>query len=296
MLKKAVLIAVLCVSLLLLGCNVDTICPTQPPKDTASPQSTASDRPGLTPTENITQAPILGSLVSLPLFSDISMDFDSNGTTEQMSFAANEEEVLTVTLQTADKDYSLTINGCQYQEQFTFTTVEGKTCVFIVYDMASSDYMTQMISFNGNALVCSQITGYITKAEKIEVVTGSNKQQNNWLTFMQPIDVFGTWITTVKYELTKDLAIESYNAYEFNNEATVTTKVELVAKKPNSQPQTIPAGSKLKLQNTDGKTFVKFIYDQKEYSFDIEFDEENYTFLVNGINQDDAFADLEYFG
>ena len=291
MLKRLVLTVILCVWLLLLGCSPSSS-PSQTVTPTASPsaspsafsQASPSDAPTLVPTA----APDPdGPLKALPLLSTVSADLNGDGTTEQMSFATDENEVLTVSLQTASKDYSLKIEGCQYEAQYGYT-VNGKTSVLLIYDMASSDYVTSIISFNGTALVCTEITGYVTKAE--------NTSSGGILTFSQPLDLFGTWLVSISHTLSDDFLVTKGNVYMFDSDSTVTTKTELTAMDASGYPVTIPPGSTLTLVKTDGKAGVDFIYNQVVYTFEVKFDQDNNLFRVNGMLETDAFVDLEYFG
>lgn len=289
MLKRLILTVILCALLLLLGCTQSpsaTNRATQNATQTASPTG-VSVSPTQAPTAAPTNSPTTELLKALPLFGTVSADLNGDGTSEQMSFTTDENEVLTVSLQTASKDYSLKIEGYQYQAQYSYT-VNGKTCVILVYDMASSDYVTNIISFNGTALVCSEVIGYVTAAE--------NTSDVGTLTFSLPIDLFGTWLVRINHTVTGDFILTKGDSYIFNPDSTVITKTELTASDASGNQVTIPSGSTLTLIKTDGKTRVDFTYNQADYSFEIEFDQDNNLFKVNGMLETDAFADLEYFG
>lgn len=189
----------------------------------------------------------------------------------------------------------ITFNGTSFTTEKYFLYLRNcyliqqpeRTLLMIDGDMASEDYTTALFDVTDGTL--KEISSIFASVETpgVDTVTLSVRQ-----------DVLGTYFTTANYDLTagKEFHMMSDSYSIATPYSPLVTTRELPVTNSNNEKILLPAGTSLTPTTTDGETFVTISVEGDSDTYTIHFTREDYTIMIDGVEEYEYFEMLPYAG
>ena len=157
-------------------------------------------------------------------------------------------------------------------------------------DMASDDYVTYVFRLtNGVIDEVAQVSGAIDGGN----VNAQQVDMESW------VNMLGTYggVKTYRFDENKGFTTADDEYLLLKNERVLTTTADLQVLIDGVE-STLPSGSHIVLNATDGASYVRFTIQETGQmgTLKVQHDKENYRILVNGISEYDCFEMLPYAG
>lgn len=157
-------------------------------------------------------------------------------------------------------------------------------------DMASDDYVTYVFRLtNGVIDEVAQVSGAIDGGN----VNAQQVSMESW------VNMLGTYggVKTYRFDENKGFTTADDEYLFLKNEQVLTATADLQVLIDGVE-STLPSGSHIVLNATDGASYVRFTIQETGQmgTLKVQHDKENYRILVNGISEYDCFEMLPYAG
>ncbi len=167
----------------------------------------------------------------------------------------------------------------------------GETYCMVEVDQASDDYMTTIYRLTD---------GNIEKMKELYVAIDSGNINPHEVTMEFRVNLLGTYggIKNYHFDESGKFVTEDTEFSLHRNQYVLTSKVDLPVTLEGME-STLPAGSHIVLNASDGETYVKFTIretGQKGTLFVERDREQYYRVLVNGMDENECFEMLPYAG
>lgn len=157
-------------------------------------------------------------------------------------------------------------------------------------DMASDDYITYVFRLTN---------GVIDEVAEVSGAIDAGNVNTHEVLIESWVNMFGTYggVKTYRFDEEKGFCTEDQEYRLLGNERVLTTTADLTVMLEEME-STLPAGSHIVLNATDGETYVKFTIQEtgQTGSLQVEHNREEYLVMVNGISEYDCFEMLPYAG
>ena len=199
------------------------------------------------------------------------------------------DEIPTYTLWVGDKKRSID-SFAVLTKSYLLRTQEEVFCLVEV-DFASDDYVTYIYRLTD---------GQIDQVDQIYGAIDAGNINTNEISMEFWVDFLGTYGGVKKYHFDENLEFvtEDPEYCLHNNEFVLTTTVDLPVTLEGAE-STLPAGSHIILNATDGESYAAFTIQETGQSgiLSVERDENDYySVSVNGMNEQECFEFLPYAG
>lgn len=176
-------------------------------------------------------------------------------------------------------------------EKAYIVTTEEETYCLIDVDMASDDHRTTIYRLTD---------GVIEKTAEVHAAIDSGNVNSHEIKMESWVYLLGTYGGVRNYHFDENGAFitEDTEYVLSRNEFVLTTTVDLPITLEEAE-STLPAGSRIILNATDGETYAKFTIQETGQTgiLNVQRDtEKGYSFLINGMNESDCFEILPYAG
>lgn len=225
-------------------------------------------------------------LKEVSCLSAVSTDFDNDGASETLSFEQDADGV-TAVLTDGDKRMEYRLPQAYYGSQYVYCRGDG-TAVLVDYDLASDDYETCFITYNGKQLLTVTLTGSVVSAD------------SGQLRLAGTIEVLGSWQAVSCYDIDGALNISrTDDVYRITDWREIECAVELTLVKDGSGGETasVPAGGSIipVASNLRDTVWCRLPGDEQLYILSVTLSPDEIGFLVDGIPENEAFNDLRYY-
>lgn len=225
-------------------------------------------------------------LKEVSCLSAVSTDFDNDGASETLSFEQDADGV-TAVLTDGDKRMEYRLPQAYYGSQYVYCRGDG-TAVLVDYDLASDDYETCFITYNGKQLLTVTLTGSVVSAD------------SGQLRLAGTIEVLGSWQAVSCYDIDGALNISrTDDVYRITDWREIECAVELTLVKDGSGGETaaVPAGGSIipVASNLRDTVWCRLPGDEQLYILSVTHSPDEIGFLVDGIPENEAFNDLRYY-
>lgn len=175
------------------------------------------------------------------------------------------------------------------EDAFIVRTNEEVYCL-LEADMGSDDYVTYIYRLTNGTL---EKTGEIYAAIDSGNINPHEIKMESW------VYLLGTYggVKNYHFDENGNFVTEDTEYLLQKNEYVLTTTVDLPVVLEGVE-NTLPAGSQIVLNATDGETYVTFTIREtgQKGTLKVEKEEGNHYFSINGMNENDCFELLPYAG
>ncbi|MBQ3079729.1 MAG: SH3 domain-containing protein [Clostridia bacterium] len=270
-----------------------------------------------------TQAPEAGNTVYIypsrtdaeiyDLSCSFTVDLDGDGVNEYVSSIINADEYgVEYSSLSIENDlgssviypmdfYDYTVNLC------FVSNPTGGAYILISGDEASCDYFTLCLSYNGKQLISNPVMNAPEFETEFYAPGGITGFDNGVITLSGSRDMLGTWYAAYPYIIENgaltavqdalfrvEVDISDSEIWEYRALKTARPLPAIVYGKL----ETIPAGVRLILTAFDPALTKAFFVTENGLAgeFIVNFDSNDWSFSISGINEADAFTELHYAG
>lgn len=248
--------------------------------ETAGVSASATVTGGTTGTEEASP------LKEVSCFSSVSTDFDNDGASETLSFKEDADGV-TAVLTDGDKRMEYRLPQAYYGREYVYCRGDG-TAVLVDYDLASDDYETCFITYNGRQLLTVMLTGSVVSAD------------SGQLRLAGTVNILGSWQAVSCYSIDSALNISrTDDVYRIKDGREIVCAVPLTLVKDGSggETVTVPAGGSIipVAANLRDTVWCRVPGEEQLYILGVTLSPDESIFLVDGIPENEAFNDLRYY-
>lgn len=225
---------------------------------------------------------------------DTEIDVDGDGSMETVCITEtdfdNSENPITVKIDgtSVDLEYGAYISSIYYVKN-----ADGKSYILLSYDMASDDYVTQLLEVDSKVPVkCDEVTGFVYSITNSTVDISAN------------LYVLGTYIGYRCYGFDTGKLVALEERYTFDNAEGIEGRrslkliTDLLVKLDTDGQmvdETLPAGTILYPCDTDDETVFGFVLEDGRYG-ELVFERADMGLTIDGVSEFDIFEELPYAG
>ena len=167
----------------------------------------------------------------------------------------------------------------------------GEVYCMLEVDMASDDYRTYIYRLTD---------GVLEKVDEIDAAIDSGNINPHKIKMESWIYLLGTYggVKNYRFDENRKFITEDTEYVLQRNEFVLTTTVDLPVTLDQTE-STLPAGSHIILNATDGETYVKFTIQETGQTGILKVqrsEEDYYNVSINGMNENECFEVLPYAG
>lgn len=175
------------------------------------------------------------------------------------------------------------------EDAFIVRTEEEVYCL-LEADMGSDDYVTYIYRLTN---------GVLEKVNEVYAAVDSGNINPHEMKMESWVNLLGTYGGVKKYYFDKngEFVTKDTEYILEKNEFVLTTTADLPVVIEEAE-SILPAGSHIILNGTDGETYVKFTIQEtgQKGTLEVQKEDGNHYFLINGMNENDCFEILPYAG
>lgn len=225
---------------------------------------------------------------------DNAIDVDGDGSTETVRITETDIDGSGMPITVKVNDTSVDLENGGYVESIYYVkNADGKSYILLSYDMASDDYVTELVEVDSKVPVkCDAVNGFVSGIT------------NSTVDIAAAVYVLGTYTGKKCYGYDTGMLVPLEERYNFDNaEGTEYRRsIKLIADLPvrmdtdgQMTEETLPAGTLLYPYDTDDETVFSFMLEDGRFG-ELTFERTDMGITINGVSEFDIFEELPYAG